>query len=399
MQKFILSFIASLILFAGCLIAGEEYDPLSVYLTWQQKPDTTMIVQWITPMDEKADLIEFRSENETQWHQQEGSHKPLPERLPYLIHRVDLQELIPDSGYLFRIGPDGKTYKFRTLPSTLTHPVNFVSGGDMYNDSLQRMEKTNIQAAKTSPFFALIGGDIAYSSRKFWFLTENGQRWLDWLAAWKRTMVTPEGYMIPVIPAIGNHETNGQFDQTPQQAPFFYALFPTRGYMVLDAGDYLSLFFLDTNHTHPINGKQTNWLQKALAERTERPHKLAIYHVPAYPSKGSYYSRESSMIRKCWVPLFEKYGLNAAFEHHAHTYKRTHLIKEGKVSDSGVLYIGDGAWGAENLRTPRTPVDAWYLAKTQSVNHFIMTSIDRSARSFTAIDSSGKVIDKVFQRK
>ena len=50
-------------------------------------------------------------------------------------------------------------------------------------------------------------------------------------------------------------------------------------------------------------------------------------------------------MRKHWSPLFDKYGLDAAFENDHHIYKRSNLIKGGKVDPSGTLYIGDGAWG------------------------------------------------------
>lgn len=54
---------------------------------------------------------------------------------------------------------------------------------------------------------------------------------------------------------------------------------------------------------------------------------MAIYHVPAYPSARSFTGRTQSMIRKHWVPLFEKSTMNLAFENHDHAYKRTYPIK------------------------------------------------------------------------
>lgn len=397
MQRIVLSLIACFIFLAGVVNAAEGYDPLSVYLTWQRKPDTTMTIQWITPFNRKDDLIEYRMDGETSWQRQTGTHKGLPEQFPYFLHRIELVDLQPASSYQFRIGSDGKIFKFRTMPSQLIHPVQFVSGGDMYRDSLEAFANTNKQAANTRPLFALIGGDIAYTGRRYRFLKEDGRRWLDWLITWKRTMVTPEGFLIPLIPAIGNHETNGSFDETPSQAPFFYALFSfpgQQGYRVLDFGNYLSIFVLDTNHTHPIEGRQAAWLQMALKARKNVLHKAAIYHVPAYPSQGNFDHPASQMVRKMWVPSFEAYGLNVAYEHHAHTYKRTHLIKDGKVSGEGVLYLGDGAWSVGNLRKPYSPNEKWYLAHTQSINHFILTTLDNSQRVFQAIDSSGKVIDQ-----
>src|SRR6202008_1969402 len=80
----------------------------------------------------------------------------------------------------------------------------------------------------------------------------------------------------------------GGYNQTRDRAPFFYALFdglyPETGFTALDFGDYLSLILLDTGHTTPIAGEQTDWLDKALRERADHPHVLVVTHVPASPS-------------------------------------------------------------------------------------------------------------------
>jgi hypothetical protein len=87
--------------------------------------------------------------------------------------------------------------------------------------------------------------------------------------------------------------------------------------------------------------------------------------VPAYPSvrKDEGTTLE---IRQHWVPLFEKAGVSAAFEHHDHAYKRTHPLLGGKVQDApakGVTYLGDGAWGA-SIRKVRPPADVPHIAKS-----------------------------------
>jgi hypothetical protein len=101
----------------------------------------------------------------------------------------------------------------------------------------------------------------------------------------------------------------------------------------------------------------------------------------------------SAKIREHWVPLFERFGLDVAFEHHDHAYKRTYPIRAGKVDPEGVLYVGDGPWGA----MPRRPRDRWYLAKTAGKRHFILVTISNPDRSIVAIDGEGQVFDRVDQ--
>ncbi len=210
-------------------------------------------------------------------------------------------------------------------------------------------------------------------------------------------MVTPEGRLIPMIIAIGNHEVVGRYGQTPEQAKFFYALFRKEnqsGYYRLDFGNYLSFFVLDSGHTNPVDGEQEKWLAKGLEERKNTDHKFAVYHVPAYPSVRNPQQKYCVAVRKHWVPLFEKFNLRTAFEHHDHAYKRTYPLKNQKINmQEGVLYMGDGAWGIKSPRTPATPSELWYLAKSASRRHFISVTLQENERIYEAVDSSGNIFD------
>ncbi|NGX41803.1 MAG: hypothetical protein K940chlam7_00077 [Chlamydiae bacterium] len=379
--------------------AAERYNPIAVYLTWQHDPTTTMTIQWITEANKDEDQVYYQKVGENSWQIAIGSHSPMPEYEPYLIHKVELTDLSPGTSYVFRTGEwNTVPNKFRTIPPNTDTPIRFVVGGDMYRDGIENLVETHRQAARVDPMFALVGGDIAYAGNKYSVRTSHTQRqrWLTWVIAWNQHMVTPDGYLIPMIPTIGNHDVNGRYDQTPEQAPFFYSLFsfPGRqGYNALDFGDFLSIIVLDSGHTHSIDGNQTFWLYNTLEKRQGIPHKFAIYHVPAYPSVRKFSGKINNEIRKHWVPIFEHFGLTAAFEHHDHAYKRTHPIYKGRVDPRGVLYLGDGAWGVKKPRKPKKPEKVWFLANTKRAKHFIMVTLEGNNRYFTAIDSKGNVID------
>jgi acid phosphatase type 7 len=91
--------------------------------------------------------------------------------------------------------------------------------------------------------------------------------------------------------------------------------------------------------------------------------------------------------------LFEKYGLNAAFEHHEHAYKRTYLIRNGQVDSNGVLYLGEGAWGPERLHQVYPEGALWYVAKAASKRHFILVTLEQESRLYQAIDEEGVIFD------
>jgi len=393
-------FISLLLLYGSSLFSENKDNLLAVYLTWQNDPLTTMTVQWITQSDCKSNALQYRELGKEGWQQANGTRRPMPRALPYFIHRTTIHDLKPGTSYEFCLHKN--IYKFRTMSNKLSEPLRFVVGGDMYHDEIKYMVATHRTAAKTDPMFALVGGDIAYASSKTAgkLQKDEAKRWLEWVAAWSEHMITPEGYLIPFLPAIGNHDVNGAYDQPRENAPFFYSLFAfpgSRGYGVIDFGDYLSVLILDSGHTSAIAGEQSEWLYQTLNNRTQIQHKFSLYHVPAYPAVRDFNGAISSQIRKAWVPLFEQFSLAAAFEHHDHAYKRSYPIHNGAVDSRGVLYLGDGAWGVKKPRRPKKPKRTWYLAQTKRDRHFILVTLHGHRRLYQAINAQGEVIDTAAQ--
>ena len=119
-------------------------------------------------------------------------------------------------------------------------------------------------------------------------------------------------------------------------------------------------------------------------------------HVPAYPSVRTFESKDGETgtgagNRKHWVPLFERYNVDAVFEHHDHTYKRTHPLADGLVNPKGIFYLGDGSWG--KIRTPATPQARPYLAVTDEAYHLSVHRIEGDQRQHVALSDTGRVVD------
>lgn len=97
------------------------------------------------------------------------------------------------------------------------------------------------------------------------------------------------------------------------------------------------------------------------------------------------------------LSLLSNSGISAAFEHHDHTYNRTHPLVGGKVQNEptkGVTYLGDGALGA-SIRKVRPPVEVPHIAKSQSVNHVFFFEIGPAVPlRFQAINSKGEMFDR-----
>ncbi|MCE5293631.1 MAG: metallophosphoesterase family protein [Chlamydiales bacterium] len=392
-------FYTTLVAFICCFTSLQAADAL--YLTWQNDPTTTMTIQWLTDPKSVSDELEVRKSSDNQtWQKVTGTHKALPYDAPYIVHTVEVTGLTPDCQYTFHLPEDKEEHLFKTMPSDLSKPIQFVTGGDACHDSGTLFEEMAIKVASTGPRFVLLGGDIAYSVSDKRRAYDKLDRWMSFLKTWTKTMKAPDGCIIPLVPAIGNHEVMGYYGQTPDQAKFFYTLFATpgvEGRKLLCFGKYMAICILDSNHTHPIGGEQTAWLKEALRKSYAYTHRFAVYHVPAYPSVRYYGMRESASIRRNWVPLFERYRTNAVFENHEHAYKRTHPLIDGSEHPDGVVYFGDGSWGVKP-RIPKSTFRTTYLAKSACTRQFLQIELTNTTRTFKAITPTGEVIDTYSQK-
>lgn len=378
------------------------FDPPALYLQWQRDPTTTMTVHWHTT-NKVETTLQFRESKQKNWSDANGSHVAMPDtNSDRTIHTVELTGLKPKTDYVFRFGEQSKEFKFRTMPKDLSRPVRFIEGGDVYHQK-DWMDNMNALAAKFDPAFVFIGGDLAYANIRDNKI-EAVQRWYDFFDSWKKHAVAPDGRLIPLLCTIGNHEVKGFWGKPPEDAPGFYALFSMpgkQGYNHLDFGNYLSLLMLDSGHTHPIDGAQTEWLKNILSDRQNVLHVFPLYHVPAYPScRNDEVGENSDLtqgVRKYWCPLFEKYGVRVSFEHHDHAYKRTKPMLDGKVNANGIIYLGDGAWGVK-LRASEPDGPRWYIEKSGTVRHFFLVTLYSDQRDILAINDKGEIFDEVYQR-
>jgi hypothetical protein len=61
---------------------------------------------------------------------------------------------------------------------------------------------------------------------------------------------------------------------------------------------------------------------------------------------------------------------------------------------SGVIYVGDGSWGASPRRVGRDHTErAWYIDRSASVNHGIIVTLDGETERYEVVDNRGRVFD------
>ena len=395
----IIKVLSPVILMLLCMTAAmqaTDESPRYVYLTWQGDTGTTITVNYHTFQPTASSFVLYDTQSiggnpKKYLYRTEGASSRVKGLKGRRIHHIELTGLKPGQTYYFVAGDPESGYseerKFRTIPDDGS-PVRFVTGGDMgIGEEVSTLLR---RAAALEPQFALIGGDIAYVNGDI----TKVDIWDQWLQIWCADMITPKGYTIPMALAIGNHEVQGGYQGNPDKAPFYFGFLAqsgNRSYFRRQFGPQIVVYFLDSGHIAEHGGKQAEWLEAHLKEDQDTPYRFAIYHVPLYNSYRPFDNEWSQAGRTHWGPLFDKYGLTTAFENHDHMFKRSKLLRDGRESDKGVLYLGDGAWG----KGPRT-LDLTlrpYLEKGGATLHFWLVDLTAERVEYRAIDINGRIFD------
>lgn len=391
-----------LLLLAACRLqfAPGTFEP-HVYLGWRSEDTATTIqVSYHTSESEKESIVRYDIEPR---HGDASAYRFLSRGQSVVlpgadrrVHHVELTGLAPGTPYYFLAGSadsgGARERKFRTLRHDGSG-VRIVNGGDMGTGRM--VDQMTTLAAAASPDLALIGGDIAYANGDAGKL----ELWDRWLSIWGRNMVTPEGWTIPMVLAVGNHETNliRMGGDRRLKAPFYYALFnqtgDERSYFARKLDRNLTVLAIDSAHLHAPFGKQRRWLVDQLEKRSPEETIMALYHVGLYPSHRSFLNPLNSLVRLSWQRVFDHFRLPVALEHHDHTLKRTKTLRMGRevAPGEGTLYLGDGAWGKAGREADPS---RWYLAHTESRLHFWQIDVRAREIEFQAVSETGEVLDR-----
>ncbi len=376
--------ISGLMLFLAVALAlpvtgQDNLQPRQVVLTWQQDPSTSMTITWRT--DERGDVHSLRYADRPdarprRWNTLEAETFTFEETSAWL-HTVELQNLDPGRNYYVAIDhsthPD--EFHFRTIPDKRGRELVFLAGADSRTRRDVRREMNEL-AAREKPEFVIFDGDFISTA-----LSE--QQWDDWFDDWHEQMITADGRRIPVVPAIGNHEVDGSYLQPRENAPFYFHRFVApepRNYYVLEFGPDLVVVTLDSDHITDITD-QNKWLDETLEAHQDKRWKLVQWHVAAWPSVRDFDGRIPVKIRENWVPIIEKHNVDLVIEAHDHAYKKTVPIRNNRQdNENGIIYTGDGGWGAP-IRDTRDPEDYWWLEEAVKIDHFWKFTLSEDGRT------------------
>lgn len=311
--------------------------PDQILLTWSDTAAATQTVQWRAAPSIDKGVVQYRTEDagDATPREIEAERSVIEDRLlenDPVNHRFTavLDGLTPSTAYAYRAGhPEldewSEWARFETAPAG-SEPFSF-----MYLGDVQRGFESwgSLMLAGYERFediaFCLIAGD----------LVDDG----GWRDEWDRFFAAgaPMFMETPLMAALGNHD----YDNHARMYLELLAL-PENGPDTLPkekaySFEYANALFvvLDTNRSP---AKQADWLEEQLAGSGAK-WKFAMYHHPAYSSAPH---RDNDEVREHWVPLFDEYHLDMAFQGHDHAYLRTYPMRGNQIVDSpaeGTYYI------------------------------------------------------------
>ncbi|MBY0229723.1 MAG: metallophosphoesterase family protein, partial [Gemmataceae bacterium] len=308
------------------------------------------------------------------------------------MHEVALAGLEPGKPHVYQVETVTKEGKVRSPLLTFQTAVgpeeawSFVLFGDT-----QRNPKVTHQVAKLAwdrrPNFVVHLGDVVDAGA-------DKRQWTGDLFGPARELLS----RVPMYPCIGNHERN--------HANYYkYFSLPAPEYFYKFRYGNADFFSLDTNKKVGPGSEQYKWLDAELA-RSDAKWKFCFHHHPAYSSDADDYgntwkgaaSKQGDPNARQLAALYEKHGVDMAFNGHIHAYERTWPLRGGKVDRAkGVTYLTSGGGGGK--LEDFAPVPTWFKAQCRSDYHFCHIAIHGGRFSLRAFDKDGILFDTVEQEK
>lgn len=363
--------------------------PVHTHLTWQDSDMSASItVTWQTTSATSGDTVKYdtvsRSGDPSSYrYSATGTHHTYSGASGW-IHDVELSELSQNTTYYFVCGGDAGGYggerKFETAPTNSTH-LRFVAGGDSRDNPTERDRVSSAMKQFNPSFVIYVGDAVAIGSDQ--------SLWDGWFASMDSIWIDGNGYTIPIIPCLGNHEAN---------ATNWYEQFSLPGneqWYSLDWGNYVHIIVLNSETT--ISGAQLTWLHNDLEAHKNVPWMFALCHEPPFSSGSEHGSNAAE--QQYWVPEFDKYHVNIIFSGHDHDYERSKPINYTKSNSSpqpsynnASMYVVSGGWGA-----PLYSVGSnWWTAYSSSVYNFVVVDVFANGTlSLQAKNDSGLTFDAI----
>ena len=285
-----------------------------------------------------------------------------------VLHSAVMSGLQPGSTYTYSVRSGGETVHghFRSLPDM--GRIRFTTTGDFGGGTANEQAVVSLMDQQDPDLFITLG-DNTYERGTLAEMDQNVfPQYQDFLDS--------HG----VVWVLGNHDHT-----TNQGAPSMVNFFmPDRNYS-FDAGDvHFVVLEGDGSRGYLPGQPYYEFLQNDLAAHADARWKFVFFHYPAY-SCGQHGS--TAWVDRYWVPLFNKYHVDAVFNGHDHDYERI------RPSAAGVHYFVAGI-GGKSADVIKHNCDFQQFGAAGIFGDLIV-SVDHYTVQVDAVLTGGKLLDTV----
>jgi len=317
-------------------------------------------------------------------------------KLDFTQHQVELNNLLPNTRYLYNIVQNkialAKNIQFKTLPDK-SNPVNFIIFGDSGTEYSQPRSVRNSIIEKQDgnlkyPHdFIIAVGDIAYSRGSY---KEFNRKFFNQLSAKGDKHNGNQSILStrPFFASLGNHEYGNKDTRIPEA---YLQAFTLPINSTIPKSDQERYYSFDSGPAHFIvldtmkfSGQKIRldsmleWLENDLSSSMKK-WKLVFFHHSVF-SNGPHGTwgdrRENRLIRKLLLPILQQYNVKLVVYGHDHFYQRNLPLRvdsSGKIirdsddkiiNKNGITYVLNGNGGADlhkRSTQPSSPgTNLWY---------------------------------------
>ncbi|MGX6448714.1 metallophosphoesterase [Patulibacter sp. S7RM1-6] len=345
-------------------------------------------------------------------------------------HHVEFTGLKPNTRYAYRVGdgtsPDPTTsgsgagsitnwsaWEDFTTPSEGFAPYSFVYFGDAQNYIGSAVPRVFHQALLDRPEAKVVlhAGDLINQTG----VTDANRavqekEWGEWFAAGALTNATRN-----VIATPGNHEYNSSTAISPFWKPQFPL--PENGPKGEDGEaleavrrstyfvDYQGVRYISLDSSPLQNGPvqeqvraaQTAWLEDVLKDPQRPKWTVVTFHHPVYAGTST---RNNSVVRESWNPLFDRYGVDLVLQGHDHVYNRGNQVKDDDPADPtkshGTVYsisVSGGKMYQLNAGENWTENGAHRRVAAGNIQLYQLVDVERDELTYQARLANGEFFD------
>ncbi|KAK7074236.1 hypothetical protein SK128_015058 [Halocaridina rubra] len=401
-----------------------DYQPQQIHIAIGETSHE-MVITWLTPSEAPLSLVEYgigeinrTEEGVAQMFRDGGT-----EHRVMWIHRVVLQNLIPQTTYFYHCGsPLGwsEMFSFKTWRNGTDWPVSVALYGDMGAVNPQSLPRLQEETQRGMYDAVIHVGDFAYDMN-----TDNARVGDEFMR-----QIQPISAYVPYMVCPGNHEQMYNFSN-------YRARFSMPNYK-----DTESLFFswdMGPIHFIAVNteayyffeyglkplSRQYDWLISDLEEatkpevRAQRPWIILFGHRPMYCSNNDHDDcRRIDCLTRVGLPvihtyamepLLDRYGVDLAIWAHEHSYERLWPIYDYKVYNGSAdapytnarapVHITSGSAGCQERHDNFTPTQpSWSAFRSIDYGYTRLVAHNNTHLYIEQVsdDKDGTVIDKVW---